>query len=131
MINSTHRQVGFTLVELMITVAIVGVLSAIAIPAYNGYIENSRNSAALANAETLAGFEDTYFYENDTYLAGTYDPSSGTDDLTAALEWVPSGDKDLYKYVVAAGACGDLTKCYRITVSFISDPSISQTVTRP
>ena len=131
MTNSIQRQVGFTLVELMVTVAIVGVLSAIAIPSYNGYIENSRTSTAMANAETLAGFVDTYFYENDSYLVGSYDPSSGTDTLTKPLEWKPSGDNDLFKNVVAAGACGDITKCYTVTVSVISNPSISQSVSKP
>jgi len=129
MIKHIQKQAGFTLVELMVTVAIVGALSAIAIPSYNNYINNSKNSTAMANAATLAGFEDTYFYENDTYLAGSYVPP-GANGL-AALEWVPSGDKDLYSYVVTAGACGDITKCYKITVSFIDDPSISQTVTKP
>ncbi len=130
MTKSIQTQAGFTLIELMVTIAIIGVLSAIAVPSYNSYISNSKNSAALANAESLAGFEDTYYYENDTYLAGSY---SGTANaFTTALEWIPSGDKDLYNYVVTAGdSCGGITKCYKITVSFLSDSSISQTVTRP
>ena len=37
-----HREAGFTLIELMIVVAIVGVLAAIAVPAYQDYIARSR-----------------------------------------------------------------------------------------
>ena len=39
---------GFTLVELLLTVAILGTLGAIGVPVYNGYIDNARNSAAAA-----------------------------------------------------------------------------------
>ena len=127
--NKTSNSQGFTLVELMIAVAIVGILSAIAVPAYNDYISTSQNGVAKQNAMTLAGFEDTYFYENDTYLAGAYIPA-GTDDLTAALEWKPTGS-DTFKYVVAAGACGDITECYTITVSLVTDPTITQSVSHP
>lgn len=129
MINK-DKQTGYTLVELMITVAIIGVLSAIAIPSYNSYIETSKTGTVLQNATTLAGFVDTYFYENDSYLAGQYIPG-GADTLTAALEWNPSGDNDDYKYVVAAGTCGDIKKCYTITVSMVSDPAISRSISRP
>ncbi len=46
-----RTQQGFTLIELMIVVAIIGVLAAIAIPAYNGYIKQSKVSSLVSNWE--------------------------------------------------------------------------------
>lgn len=127
--NKAYYSQGWTLVELMITVAIIGVLAAIAVPSYHSYISTSQTGAAKQNAITLLGFEDTYFYENDTYLAGEYTPG-GVDTLTAALEWNPTGD-NIFKYSVVAGSCGDIADCYTITVTLINDTSISQSISGP
>ena len=53
-----QAQAGFTLIELMIVVAIIGILAAVAIPAYQDYVAKSKFSAALAEvAPGKTGFE--------------------------------------------------------------------------
>lgn len=125
--NKHARTRGYTLVELMITLGVIGVLAAIAVPAYQGYISSGKTGTGKANARTLAGFLETYFYENDTYLAGEYVPG-GVDTLTAALDWRPEGDQDKFKYKVEACGTGTIAQCYKITVTWVADPTITETI---
>lgn len=70
---------GFTLVELMIVVAILGVLAAVAIPMYQGYIESSRESEAKTNLQTIRVLQEQYYADAGEYaIGGAYNTSSTT-----------------------------------------------------
>lgn len=65
MFKSKKKQSGFTLIELMIVVAIIGVLAAIAIPAFINYVKRSKTSEAPANLKALfTGAASLYTSEN-------------------------------------------------------------------
>ena len=53
--RSQKRVQAFTLIELLLTIAILGTLGAIAVPTYNNYIDKARNSAAIAGIRDIEG----------------------------------------------------------------------------
>ena len=125
MSNTTEK--GFTLVELMITIAILVVIVGIAIPAYNGYIREARLGAARANIEPLRLALESHWLDNTVYVAGDWDPN-GSKTLENTLDWKPDGDKDLFVYNVTPINGG---AAYTISVWHKSIPGEPVTFTKP
>jgi type IV pilus assembly protein PilE len=100
--NQTNTgQSGFTLVELMIVIAIVAVLSAVALPAYQDYVERSRRVDAMGALSSLATAMERYYTEENTY--------SGT---TATVNSVPNSPN---MFPAQAPLDGN-TKFYNLTI---------------
>lgn len=97
-------RTGFTLVELMVGVAIVGILAAIAIPRYESMTLRARRSEALPNLSGIGVAQQAYFAAHDRYLAAGANPHAGwpLDGLPdpfnpnaagwRTLSWQPDGD---------------------------------------
>jgi len=62
-----RKNEGFTLIELMIVIAIIGILAAIAIPQFSAYRTRSYNSAAEADLRNAATAQEAYYVDNQTY----------------------------------------------------------------
>ena len=106
------NQKGFTLIELMIVVAIIGILAAIAIPNFRNYQMKAKAAEASTNLGNIKTAQEAYLAEHDAYLACAANPAAGIPVTPvafdagggfAAIGFAPSGPVR-YQYAVTVTA---------------------------
>lgn len=85
-----RNEKGFTLIELMIVIAIIGILAAVAIPSYQNYTKRAKASEAKILLDAIRTNEETYKAEYNVYTTSN------------TLLGDPSSNKKYYTYAIAA-----------------------------
>ena len=110
---------GFSLAELMIAIAILGIIGVIAMPLYRGYLESAATGALINDVATMEVFQEDVMLRTGTYAEGTYDARAGDISLTDATGWRPRADTGAVYVVEAATASS-----YRVTATDAQSRSV-------
>ena len=102
------KSAGFTLIELMIVVAIIGIIAAFAYPNYQDQVTKSKRTDGHSKIMDAMARQERYFSENNTY----------TNDMTDLGYAADPVDSDDGHYKIGGAACGGgIDQCVKLTAT--------------
>ena len=121
-----QAQQGFTLIELMVTVAIIGIIAMIAIPSYSSYILRSNRSAAESFILGVANKEEQYILDARQYAGVAALPGDTTGLTTLSIATVPP--EVSRNYNITIGGVTITPPAYTVTATPIGSQLIRDTL---
>lgn len=108
------RTAGFSLIEIMIVLAIVGILASIAYPGYNNYITRSRRIEGQMALLDILQQQERFYSLHNTYVAFS---AESTDGPARRFKWWSGGDASGSAYELRGEACPDrdISECIVVT----------------
>lgn len=107
---------GFSSIELLIVLVVMGILSAVALPAYQRYVIRAKRAEAEAALEQLMQQQERYYTLNNSYIAFSADAQ---DPAARAFKWWSGTSAATSAYELAGKACDDapIAECIQLTAT--------------